>query len=112
MTGHHACFRMREMFGSHQRQAIQPHIVHRARCGTNVARTLRTYQNDGNLSCVWPCAHSLCNLSCMVIPLCSHCSTVISYPHRAHVPSAHSDNFDISAFFDYYEPPSEINRAS
>jgi hypothetical protein len=49
MTGHHARLRMREMFGRHQRQAIQPHIVHRPRCGTNVARTLWPHQDDGNV---------------------------------------------------------------
>src|SRR5262245_23090831 len=86
MTGHHARLRMREMFGSHQRQAIQPHVVHRPRRGTNVARTLWTHQDDGNLSCVWLWTHGLYSLSGIMTSLGSHCNMDISHPHKTSMP--------------------------
>src|SRR4030095_3430162 len=111
MTGHHARLRVGEIFGGHQRQTIQPHIMHRSRCGTDVARTLRTYQDDGDLYYVWLgthgrlWAHCLCSLSRVTIPLGAHCSMDASRSHRTLAPAASRDNFDISAFFHYYDPP-------
>src|SRR5262249_38685458 len=107
MTSHHARLRVGKIFGSHQRQTIQAHIMHRSRCGTDVARTLRTYQDDGDLCCVWLCthgwlwAHGLCILSRVTIPLGAHCSMDASRSHRPLTPAASMDNFDISAFFHY-----------